>query len=176
MTLHTLKPDTQTPYVGNEDAYNEWYEKELHLSPAQVRLDQHTYNDETGEVTFLVRPTNAKVTALAKTPPPWATVNKKGKPVADGASAVSDEDGEIAVTGAPVTEIQNAQTETPNAAEATGNTEVKKAADQELTQDQIDANVDADAKAVERTKEETEPGPKTNKSKAGKVAEEADSK
>ena len=72
MTIHTLKPDNQVHYVGNEALYEEWYQTNLHLSPAQVQLNHHTYNDKTSEVTFRVRPTNEEVTAIALTPPPWA--------------------------------------------------------------------------------------------------------
>ena len=79
MTIHTLKPDNQVAYIGNEAAYDEWYQTNLHLSPAQVQLNHHTYNDKTQEITFRVRPINEEVTATTLTPPPWVTLPESDK-------------------------------------------------------------------------------------------------
>jgi hypothetical protein len=71
MTVHELKPDNQYGYFDNRAEYDEWYEKNLHLHPSQIRMDGHTYDDETNEVVFKVRPTNEEVRAVAFDAPPW---------------------------------------------------------------------------------------------------------
>ena len=83
MTVHELKPDNQYGYFDHRDEYDEWYERNLHLHPSQIRMDGHTYDDETNEVVFKVRPTNEEVRAVAFDAPPWVAGTTKSEPTED---------------------------------------------------------------------------------------------
>ena len=86
MTVYELKPDNQYGYFDNREEYDQWYQTNLHLHPSQIRMDGHTYDDETNEVVFKVRPTNEEVRAIAFDAPPW--VQGIGKAVEDDEDTV----------------------------------------------------------------------------------------